>query len=197
VDGDLGLHLDDGDLVGERIVQFPGDVQPFLVGAAPRRLLPRPLGLVRPPLGLSQRFPGGTGGDQPGQLEDIPGVGERLAQGPVRAGGQDRQRENGQHDHRTRHRDDAVARTHRGVHREEVGDGGNVEADRLVAHGAQSGGGEHGDRRPTVRRQRQTAGDEQRVAQRIEIGGGGVPREPSCRSVTCPPPPLPPSSGWS
>jgi hypothetical protein len=47
------LHLDDRDLVRERIVQLARDVQPLLVGAAPRGLLAGALGLVRPALCLS------------------------------------------------------------------------------------------------------------------------------------------------
>ena len=111
VDGDLGLHLDDRDLVGERVVQLPRDVQPLLVGAAPRGLLPGALGLVGPPLGLPQRLTRGAGRDQPGQLEGASGLRERLAR-VVQARGQGREGERGQHDHARRHRDGAVpART--------------------------------------------------------------------------------------
>ncbi|GAB3907768.1 hypothetical protein GCM10029964_106480 [Kibdelosporangium lantanae] len=43
--------------MGERVVQLPRDVQPFLVGAAQRGLLTGAFGLVRPALGLAQRLP--------------------------------------------------------------------------------------------------------------------------------------------
>jgi hypothetical protein len=84
VDGDFGLHLDDGDLVGQRIVQLPRDVQPLLVGTPPRGLLAGAFGLVGPALGLAQRLPRRAGGDQPGQLQDVAGLREGLA-GGVRA----------------------------------------------------------------------------------------------------------------
>ena len=39
MDRDAGLHLDEGDAVGQRVVQFAGDAQTFRIGAAPSRLL--------------------------------------------------------------------------------------------------------------------------------------------------------------
>lgn len=46
--------------MGERIVELPRDVQPLLVGAAPRGLLTGALGFVRSPLGLPQCFARGA-----------------------------------------------------------------------------------------------------------------------------------------
>ncbi len=60
----------------------PTDVQPLLVGGAPRGLLADALGLVRPALGLSQRFTRRAGGDQPGQLEGTSGL--RFLPAPMR-----------------------------------------------------------------------------------------------------------------
>ena len=53
------------------------------VGAAPRGLLASALGFARRPACLSASPPRRTGGDQPGQLEDVPRLRERLAHGPV------------------------------------------------------------------------------------------------------------------
>ena len=83
VDGGLRLHLDHRDLVGERVVQLPGDVQPLLVGAAPSGLLAAALGLLGSTLGLPQRLARRAGGDQPGQREDVSCLRHRLAGGPT------------------------------------------------------------------------------------------------------------------
>lgn len=76
--------------MGERIVELPRDVQPLLVGAAPRGLLTGALGFVRSPLGLPQCFARGARGDQPGDLKGAPGLGERLSR-VVQARGQGRE----------------------------------------------------------------------------------------------------------
>lgn len=180
VDGDFGLHLDDRDLVGERIVQLPRDVQPLLVGAAPRGLLPGPLRFLRPPLGLPQRLTGGTGGagrDQPGDLEGASGLRERLAR-VVQARGQGGEGESGQHDHARRHRDGAVPRPYGGVHREQVRDSGHVETGRLVTHRAHPGDGQDENRRPAACGQRQAARHQQRAAEQVEVGAGALPEHP-------------------
>ena len=176
VDGGLGLHLDDRDLVGERIVQFARDVQPLLVGAAPRGLLPGALGLVRPPLGLSQRLTRGTGRDQPGKLKGASGLRERLTRVVERGQGSERERR--EHGHRGCHREHAVPRPHGGVHRDEERDGGHIETEGLISQCAQSGDGQHDDRCPAVRGQHQTAARQQHETQRIEIRGGVLPRQP-------------------
>ena len=51
---------------------------PMLVGSAPRGLLAGALGLIRPALGLSQRFTRRTGGDQPGHLEGAASLRDEL-----------------------------------------------------------------------------------------------------------------------
>ena len=80
-------------------MQLPRDVQPLLVGAASRGLLPGALGFVRPPLGLPQRLPRGAGGDQPRQLERAPGPAERLTHRQVLWRGEGRERQGDKHQH--------------------------------------------------------------------------------------------------
>lgn len=157
--------------MGERVVQLPRDPQPLLVGAAPRGLLPGPLGLLRTPLGLPQRLTRGARRDQPGQLEGAAGARERLAR-VVQARGEGRERERGEHGDAHRDRDGAVPGPHRGVDREQVRDGGNVEARGLIARRAQPGDDKHGDRRPAARGERQPAGRQEQVAEQAGAGGG-------------------------
>lgn len=177
MDGGFGLHLDDRDLVRERIVQLSRNVQPLLVSAAPCGLLPGAFGFVGPPLGLPERFTGGACGDQPGDLECAPGLRECLA-GVVQARGQGRDGQRGQHGHAHRHRDDAVSRPHGRVHREEERDGSHIEPCRLVPHRAEPGDGEDGNRSPAARGQRQAADCQQHVAEQAEAGGGVLPGQP-------------------
>lgn len=171
VDGDFGLHLDDRDLMGERIVQLPRDVQPFLVGTAPRGLLTGALGLVRPPLGLPQRLTRGPGRDQPGDLQGTARLRERLAR-VVQARGQGSQGERGQHGHARHHGDAAVSLPYGRVHREQERDGGHIETGRLVPHRAQPGGGQDGNGSPAAPDERQAAGRQQRAAEQVEARTG-------------------------
>lgn len=178
VNGNFGLHLDDRDLVGERIMQLTCDVQPFLIGPASRGLLTGALGFVRPPLGLPHSLPCGKGGDQPGQLQDAAGSSERLAHGPV-AENQCRQVQSDQHGHGRRHRDGTVPGPHRAVDRDQVRHGEHIETGRLIPHRAQPGDGQDNKRSPAERGQRQSAGRQQRVADQIG-SRAGVLSGPPC-----------------
>ncbi len=85
VGGDPGLHVDQGDVVGDDVVEVPGDPQPLLGDPAAGLLLPRtfgPLGAF--PDGVDERapaaygVPGGSGEPGPGEdgevLLAVPGV---------------------------------------------------------------------------------------------------------------------------
>lgn len=171
VNGDLGLHLDDRDLVGERIMQLPRDVQPLLIRTAPRGLLPGALGFVRPSLGLPQRLPRGECGDQPGNLEDVAGLCQRLARRPV-VEDQGSELKSDQHGHGRRHGDGSVPGPHRAVHRDQVRDGEHVKAGRLIPHRTQPGNDQDGQRSAATRGQREAAGRQQRVADHVRACAG-------------------------
>ena len=61
--GDCGLHMDEGELVAQDVVEVAGDPQPFLGDRPPGQFLPGPLQLGRPLLGGDDRLlaPPGTG----------------------------------------------------------------------------------------------------------------------------------------
>ncbi len=113
-------------------------------------------------------------------LERAPGLGERLA-GVVEAGGEGGQREEGQHGRARPHGDHPVSGADGGVHREQERDGGDVVTGRLVAHRAQAGDGQDGDRRAAAGGQRP---GRRSPAGRGRPGRGGVPARPPDRPVT-------------
>jgi hypothetical protein len=55
--GDPGLHVDDGDGVGDGVVDLPGDPQPLGVHPPPRLRLPGLLGPLGPLQGLGRQHP--------------------------------------------------------------------------------------------------------------------------------------------
>ncbi|CAL9654401.1 hypothetical protein SUDANB21_06755 [Streptomyces sp. enrichment culture] len=168
--GDLGLHLDDRDLMGEGVVQFPCDAQPFLVGPTARGLLTGPLGLVRAPFGLPYGFSGGERGDQPGELKRVPGLRQGLARAAL-VEDQRREVQHGHQHHRHNQRDLAVSGAHRAVDRDQAGNGERVEPGCQMAHRAHAGDGQHAERRPPVRGQCQPAGHQQHGAEHPEPSG--------------------------
>lgn len=135
-------------------MQLPRDVQPLLVGAAPRCLFAGALRLIRAPLGLPQRFPRRTGRDQPGESERNPGIRERVAHGPVGVRDQHRERKRRHHEHRTRHRDEVVSCPYCRIHRDQVRDRGCLETDRLVTQCTQPGHAQHDYRSAACRTER-------------------------------------------
>lgn len=71
--------------MGQRIVQFAGDVQALLVGAAAREFLAGALGFLGAAFGLAQRLPRCACRDQPRDLQRTPRLRERRA-GVVQGG---------------------------------------------------------------------------------------------------------------
>ncbi|MFI6040916.1 hypothetical protein ACIA8C_04735 [Nocardia sp. NPDC051321] len=91
--------------MGERVVQFPRDMQPLLVRAVPGGLLAGAFGFLGAPLGLAQCLTGRTGSDQPRQLQRAACLGECPAHSPIRMSEQHRERQREYQQYRTRYRD--------------------------------------------------------------------------------------------
>ncbi|ARX87504.1 hypothetical protein SMD44_06985 [Streptomyces alboflavus] len=144
VDGDSRLELDDGDLVGEGVVQFTGDAQALLAGPAQRHLLTGPLGLQGALLGLAQiRLPG-RGRDAGGDGTHEP-AGEQ--QGPLdgavasRVGGE----EHGEEGESGARGEQPVSAVGGGVHGAEDGEGRRGGRFGVQGEGGHGGGADEED----------------------------------------------------
>ena len=175
VQGHPRLHVDERDLVGQHIVQLPGDEQALLAGAT-AVLLPRHLGPLGAPLEADTGDLAGRAGQrQPGE------VGGRLggAAGPLHlVGVQGRQPdEGGEGDHQHGPREGAPAH-HDGARHGEP-EGGEPGRSPGVAAGGIAGGGGEGDHQrglgpaPTEQ-QPGRPGDEQQVGDGVERPRAGL-----------------------